>query len=130
MRGRPLVDTCDSLLVVAALERGRGDAASALYFSAGLTGASALASLSIGAVEGVGLVAPLLPGAVGRPCAALAAGLDDHTTAVGLGVVGLFAAALGLASLGPAFARAVCCCGANKGCALVATKEARYQELV
>ena len=127
--GMALVDTCDSLLVVAALERGRGDAASALYFSAGLTGASALASLSIGAVEGVGLVAPLLPGAVGRPCAALAAGLDDHTTAVGLGVVGLFAAALGLASLGPAFARALCCCGANKGCALVAAKEARYPEL-
>ena len=128
--GMALVDTADSVLVVVAFARGKGDAASALSFSAGLMGASALASLSIGSIEGLGLVAPLLPAPLGRPLAALAAGLDDHTMVVGLCVVGLFVGAIAAAWLGPKLAAAFRgkCCGKCRPRAR--HKVARYTELV
>ena len=128
--GMALVDTADSVLVVVAFARGKGDAASALSFSAGLMGASALASLSIGSIEGLGLVAPLLPPPLGRPLAALAAGLDDHTMVVGLCVVGLFVGAIAAAWLGPKLAAAFRgkCCGKCRPRAR--HKVARYTELV
>ena len=128
--GMALVDTADSVLVVVAFARGKGDAASALSFSAGLMGASALASLSIGSIEGLGLVAPLLPAPLGRPLAALAAGLDDRTMVVGLCVVGLFVGAIAAAWLGPKLAAAFRgkCCGKCRPRAR--HKVARYTELV
>ena len=117
--GMALVDTCDGLLVLFTFAKGNdGDAAGALLFGALLTAASAAASLAIGSIVGLGLVAPFLPPRVAGPLVALSDALDAHTTAVGLAVVGMFVAALVLSmaaptpSRGPALVPA--CCGKTR----------------
>ena len=108
-----LVDTCDGLLVLLTFSQGGGgDRANALLFGALLTTVSATVSLTIGLVVGLGLVAPALPPVFAAPAAAVAEGLDGHTTLVGLCVVGLFVGALALAVAAPALQRAAglpCC---------------------
>ena len=102
--GMALVDTCDGLLVLLALARGDGADAGALLLGCGLTAASASASLGIGLVTAGGLLARCFPSTFG-PLAAVADALDAHTTAVGLLIVALFAAALAAARLAPACRR-------------------------
>ena len=99
-----LVDTCDGLLVLLALARGDGADAGALLLGCGLTAASASASLGIGLVTAGGLLARCWPSTFG-PLAAVADALDAHTTAVGLLIVALFAAALAAARFAPACRR-------------------------
>ena len=104
--GMALVDTCDGLLVLFTFAKGNdGDAAGALLFGALLTAASAAASLAIGSIVGLGLVAPFLPPRVAGPLVALSDALDAHTTAVGLAVVGMFVAALVLSMAAPTLHR-------------------------
>jgi len=119
--GMALVDTCDGLLVLFTFAKGNdGDAAGALLFGALLTAASAAASLAIGSIVGLGLVAPFLPPRVAGPLVALSDALDAHTTAVGLAVVGMFVAALVLSMAAPTLHRAArqlcpqCCCGKTR----------------
>ncbi len=116
--GMALVDTCDGLLVLFTFAKGNdGDAAGALLFGALLTAASAAASLAIGSIVGLGLVAPFLPPRVAGPLVALSDALDAHTTVVGLAVVGMFVAALVLSMAAPTLhrlARQVCCCGKTR----------------
>ena len=77
--GMALVDTCDGLLVLFTFAKGNdGDAAGALLFGALLTAASAAASLAIGSIVGLGLVAPFLPPRVAGPLVALS---DAHRRA-------------------------------------------------
>lgn len=102
--GMALVDTCDGLLVLLALARGDGADAGALLLGCGLTAASASASLGIGLVTAGGLLARCWPSTFG-PLAAVADALDAHTTAVGLLIVALFAAALAAARFAPACRR-------------------------
>ena len=102
--GMALVDTCDGLLVLLALARGDGADAGALLLGCGLTAASASASLGIGLVTAGGLLARCFPHTFG-PLAAVADALDAHTTAVGLLIVALFAAALAAARFAPACRR-------------------------
>ena len=102
--GMALVDTCDGLLVLLALARGDGADAGALLLGCGLTAASASASLGIGLVTAGGLLARCFPSTFG-PLAAVAEALDAHTTAVGLLIVALFAAALAAARFAPACRR-------------------------
>ena len=99
--GMALVDTCDGLLVLLALAKGDGEDAGALLLGCGLTAASASASLGIGLVTAGGLLARCWPATFG-PLAAVADALDAHTTAVGLTIVALFAAALVAARFAPA----------------------------
>ena len=99
--GMALVDTCDGLLVLLALAKGDGADAGALLLGCGLTAASASASLGIGLVTAGGLLARCWPATFG-PLAAVADALDAHTTAVGLTIVALFAAALVAARFAPA----------------------------
>jgi high-affinity nickel-transport protein len=116
--GMALVDTCDGLLVLFTFAKGNdGDAAGALLFGALLTAASAAASLAIGSIVGLGLVAPFLPPRVAGPLVALSDALDAHTTAVGLAVVGMFVAALVFSMAAPTLhrlARQMCCCGKTR----------------
>ena len=119
--GMALVDTCDGLLVLFTFAKGNdGDAAGALLFGALLTAASAAASLAIGSIVGLGLVAPFLPPRVAGPLVALSDALDAHTTVVGLAVVGMFVAALVLSMAAPTLHRAArqlcpqCCCGKTR----------------
>ncbi len=119
--GMALVDTCDGLLVLFTFAKGNdGDAAGALLFGALLTAASAAASLAIGSIVGLGLVAPFLPPRVAGPLVALSEALDAHTTAVGLAVVGMFVAALVMSMAAPTLHRAArqlcpqCCCGKTR----------------
>ena len=116
--GMALVDTCDGLLVLFTFAKGNdGDAAGALLFGALLTAASAAASLAIGSIVGLGLVAPFLPPRVAGPLVALSDALDAHTTVVGLAVVGMFVAALVLSMAAPTLhrlARQMCCCGKTR----------------
>ncbi|CAH0364832.1 unnamed protein product [Pelagomonas calceolata] len=102
--GMALVDTCDGLLVLLALAKGDGADAGALLLGCGLTAASASASLGIGLVTAGGLLARCFPSTFG-PLAAVADALDAHTTAVGLLIVALFAAALAAARFAPACRR-------------------------
>ena len=102
--GMALVDTCDGLLVLLALARGNDENAGALLLGCGLTAASASASLGIGLVTAGGLLARCFPSTFG-PLAAVADALDAHTTAVGLLIVALFAAALAAARFAPACRR-------------------------
>ena len=116
--GMALVDTCDGLLVLFTFAKGNdGDAAGALLFGALLTAASAAASLAIGSIVGLGLVAPFLPPRVAGPLVALSDALDAHTTVVGLAVVGMFVAALVFSMAAPTLhrlARQMCCCGKTR----------------
>jgi high-affinity nickel-transport protein len=119
--GMALVDTCDGLLVLFTFAKGNdGDAAGALLFGALLTAASAAASLAIGSIVGLGLVAPFLPPRVAGPLVALSEALDAHTTVVGLAVVGMFVAALVLSMAAPTLHRVArqlcpqCCCGKTR----------------
>ena len=77
--GMALVDTCDGLLVLFTFAKGNDDdAAGALLFGALLTAASAAASLAIGSIVGLGLVAPFLPPRVAGPLVALSDALGRH----------------------------------------------------
>jgi len=114
--GMALVDTCDGLLVLLTFAQGDGEESGRLLFGLLLTAVSAVASLAIGGVVALGLVAPALPEAYAGPLASLADALDAHTTLVGLAVVAMFVSALLCAVLAPAlrnFAAETRCCGAK-----------------
>ena len=83
------------LFELLALARGDGADAGALLLGCGLRRQCASASQGIGPRDGGRLLARCWPSTFG-PLAAVADALDAHTTAVGLLIVALFAAALWL----------------------------------